>query len=128
MQVFHISFNWWFFFFLPRTEWYQVSSGLQDSSKHSDLNSSNWSSSPKSVSPVSWGSNKCWLHLCRGVRPPTLTSVLDITLNHLMVWRTSVSLLPGPLWTEVVELVRVVSMGQIELFHPLLYLKPFECV
>ena len=26
-----------------------------------------------------------WLHLCRGVRPPPITSVLDMTLNNLMV-------------------------------------------
>ena len=34
--------------------------------------------------PVSWGCRIHWLHLCRGVRPP-LTSVLDMTLNNLMV-------------------------------------------
>ena len=34
--------------------------------------------------PVSWGCRIHWLHLCRGVRPP-ITSVLDMTLNNLMV-------------------------------------------
>ena len=34
--------------------------------------------------PVSWGWRIHWLHLCRGVRHP-LTSVLDMTLNNLMV-------------------------------------------
>ena len=34
--------------------------------------------------PVSWGCRIHWLQLCRGVRPPP-TSVLDMTLNNLMV-------------------------------------------
>ena len=34
--------------------------------------------------PVSWGCRIHWLHLCRGVRPHQ-TSVLDMTLNNLMV-------------------------------------------
>ena len=34
--------------------------------------------------PVSLGCRIHWLHLCRGVRPPP-TSVLDMTLNNLMV-------------------------------------------
>ena len=34
--------------------------------------------------PVSWGCRIHWLHLGWGVRPP-LTSVLDMTLNNLMV-------------------------------------------
>ena len=33
---------------------------------------------------VCWGWRIHWLHLCRGERP-TLTSVLDMTLNNLMV-------------------------------------------
>ena len=37
-----------------------------------------------STYPVSWGCRIHWLHLCRGVRPP-LTSILDRTLNNLMV-------------------------------------------
>ena len=37
-----------------------------------------------SFCPVSWGCRIHRLHLCRGVIPP-LTSVLDMTLNNLMV-------------------------------------------
>ena len=36
------------------------------------------------VSPVSWSYRVHWLHLCRGVRPPLLTSILDI-LSNVMV-------------------------------------------
>ena len=32
-----------------------------------------------------WSCRIHWLHLCRGVRPPRPTSVLDMTLNNLMV-------------------------------------------
>ena len=35
--------------------------------------------------PVGWGCRIHWLHFCRGVRHPHLTSVLDMTLNNLMV-------------------------------------------
>ena len=35
--------------------------------------------------PVGWGCRIHRLHLCRGVRPPPPTSVLDMTVNHLMV-------------------------------------------
>ena len=38
-----------------------------------------------SVCPVGWGCRIHRLLLCRGVRPPPLTSVLDMTLNNLMV-------------------------------------------
>ena len=34
---------------------------------------------------VGWGCRIHWLHLCRGVDPPPLTSVLDMTLNNLIV-------------------------------------------
>ena len=34
--------------------------------------------------PVGWGCRIHWLHLCRGIRSP-LTSVLDMTLNNLML-------------------------------------------
>ena len=57
------------------------------------------------------------------------------TKLHLMVtlvlelWAmrstSSLPLLPGPFWPRVVVLVRVSSMGQIEQFNHLLYLKPF---
>ena len=63
------------------------------------------------------------LLLCQGVRlfPK---SVLDITLNNLMVMlefggmrsTPSLPLLPGPLWLGVVAPDRVIPMGQIELF------------
>ena len=36
------------------------------------------------ICPVSWGCRIHWLRLCRGVRLP-LMSVLDMTLNNLMV-------------------------------------------
>ena len=35
--------------------------------------------------PVGWGCRIHWLLLCRGVRPPPPTRVLDMTLNNLMV-------------------------------------------
>ena len=40
----------------------------------------------------------------------------------------SVPLLPDPHGPRVVVPVQVPSMGQIELFNYLLYLKPFNCV
>ena len=50
----------------------------------------------------------------------------------LELWRmrstSSLSLLSGQLLTGVVLAVRVPSMGQIELFHHLLCLKPFNSV
>ena len=68
-------------------------------------------------------------NLCRGVRPPPPpTSVLDMTLNNLIVglhqcWRfrecgvpSSLPSLPGTFWPGVVASDRVLSMGQIELF------------
>ena len=71
--------------------------------------------------------------LFRGESPPPM-SVLDMTLNHLMVrlqfWSfrecripNSLPFLPGLLW-----LVRVSSVSQIELFNHSLYLKPFNYV
>ena len=59
--------------------------------------------------PVSWSNRIHWQHLWREVNPPPTLSVLDMTLNPLMVrlqlWRfrqctvtLSLSLLPGPLW------------------------------
>ena len=35
--------------------------------------------------PVGWSGRIHRLYLCRGVRPPHITSVLDMTLNNLMV-------------------------------------------
>ena len=69
------------------------------------------------VCPVSWGCRIQQLLLCRRVRPPTLISVLDMTLNNLMMrlrgmWSTlSLPLLPGPLWPSVVASDRALSMG-----------------
>ena len=53
------------------------------------MSSSSTSSSCRGMStnfhcPVGWGCRIHRLHLCRGVRPPS-TSVLDMTLNNLMV-------------------------------------------
>ena len=51
----------------------------------------------------------------------------NLTLNNLQGLikhkQPSLLLLPGPLWPGVVVPVRVASMGQIELFNHLLYLK-----
>ena len=45
------------------------------------------------------------------------------------MWSTPLMpLFPVPLWPRVVVPVRVLSMGQIELFNHLLYLKSFKCV
>ena len=77
--------------------------------------------------PVGWGCTIHGLHLCREVKPSTM-SVLDMTLNFLMephvplmleLWEiqstTSLPTLPGPLWLGVLAPDRVLSMGQIEL-------------
>ena len=34
---------------------------------------------------IGWGCTIYQLHLCRGVRPPPTMSVLDITLNNLII-------------------------------------------
>ena len=60
----------------------------------------------------------------RGVIPKLPLSLLDMTLNNLMVrpqlWeiRHTLSFLsiPGPLWPEMIATEKVQSMGQIELF------------
>ena len=39
----------------------------------------------QSACPVSWGCIRYWLLLCRGIRPLPTMSVLDMTLNNLMV-------------------------------------------
>ena len=64
---------------------------------------------------------------CREVRSPQR----EMTLNNLMelwgMWSTCwLPLLPVQLWTRLLVLVRVPTMGQIELFNPL-YSKPFSC-
>ena len=72
------------------------------------------------------------LHLCRGVRPPTILTIefFDMTLSHLIVslvlqlwpkWCTRwMSLHPSLHWPRMVVLFRVPSMGKIELFKLLL--------
>ena len=78
--------------------------------------------------PVTWGCRIHWLPLCRGVRPPP-TSVLDMTLNNLMVrfqwcWgfgecRVALHCHRSLVHTglEWEHLIRVLSMGWIELTH-----------
>ena len=75
-------------------------------------------------SPVNKGFRIHQLHLCRCIRPPPTTSILDMTLNNLIgrlqSWSTpSLPLLLGPLWSRVVAPDKVPSMGQIELFDHL---------
>ena len=74
----------------------------------------------------------CQLHLCRGIKPPPnecLGYGKAPVLELWGMWSTlSLPLLPGSLLPGVVVPVRVLSMGQIELFNHLLYLKPFNCV
>ena len=69
---------------------------------------------------VGWGCRIHWLHLCRGVRPPspneypghdTKQSDGEVQVMH-GIWSTpSLSLLPGPLWPEVVAPDRALSVG-----------------
>ena len=75
------------------------------------------------ICPVGWGCRIHRLHLCRGVRTPPPTSVLDMTLKQsigevpamLELWgmRSTPLLpsLPGPLWSGVVAPDRALSMG-----------------
>ena len=88
--------------------------------------------------PVGWGHKVHQLHLCRGVRPlPSNCPGYDTKLSDgdasvLKLWRMwSTPLFPllqDPLLWRVVVSVKVSSMGQMELFNILLYLKPFNCV
>ena len=62
-----------------------------------------WFHTPRKDRPVSWGCEIHWLHLCRGSKT-SLTSILDMTLNNLIVrsfrqWSVPLllPLLPGPL-------------------------------
>ena len=94
------------------------------------------------VIPVGLGRRICQLILCRRAKTPT-TSNNNNNNNEcpayntklqpvLMLWGMwsafSLPLLPDPLWFKVVVPVRVPSMGQLELFHHLLYLKSFNYV
>ena len=96
-----------------------------------------WSKSCPLCCPVGWECRIYQLHLYRGIRLLQLVSWIwhkpsddeDLVLE---IWEMltipSLPLLPGPLWPVVVVSVRVPSMGQIELFNHILYLKPFNCV
>ena len=44
-----------------------------------------------------------------------------------MLSASSLPLFPSPLWPGMVIPVKVLTMGQIELFNHLLYWKPFNC-
>ena len=87
--------------------------------------------------PVARASRICHLYLCKGLRPPpqqvsctwryTASDGVDPVLELWKMWSTpSLALLSRPLWPGVVVQVGVQSMGQIELFNHLLYLKPFN--
>ena len=84
--------------------------------------SSTWlPTTPKPACPVSWGCRIHWLHLCRGVRPPTECPGYDTKQSDgevpavLVLWgmRSTPSLpsLPGPLWPGVVAPDKALSMG-----------------
>ena len=66
--------------------------------------------------PVGWGCRIHRLHLSRGVRTPPPTSVLDMTLNNLMLWQmwvtSSLPFLPDPLWPEMVLFYQPLRSGQ----------------
>ena len=88
-------------------------------------------------SPISWWGCRIQLCLRKGVRPPPpqffcmwLLTASDSEASFLELWGMwgthSLQLLPVPLWPKVIELVRVPSVGQIELFNNLLYWKSFR--
>ena len=86
---------------------------------------------------VGWGCKLHQLHLCRKVRPnkcpgyDTKPSDVEAPLLELWeIWNTSsLPLIQGPLWPEVVVPVRVQFIGQIQLFHhSLCFLKIFNYV
>ena len=84
---------------------------------------------------------KNFFHLLRSSIYHTIqgwVNVLGMTLNYIWWWGSnpgdhrmwstlSLPLLQDPLWPGVVELVRILFMGQIEIFNHFLYLKPFNC-
>ena len=71
--------------------------------------------------PVGWGCRIHWLHLCRGIRPRKWASWYDTKQSDgevpvmLGLWRirstSSLSLLPGPLWSGVAAPDRALSLG-----------------
>ena len=80
--------------------------------------------------PISRGCRIHWLHLCRGVIPPTNEcpgyntkqpdSEAPVMLELWEMQSTfSLPLLPDPLWLGMVIPERVLSKGQIELFNHL---------
>ena len=84
-----------------------------------------------------WGFRICRQHLCRGIRPHSQRAIgydtkpsdgEDPIPGLLDIWITSLPLLPGPLSPGAVVPVMVLSICQRELFNPLQYLKPFNCI
>ena len=76
--------------------------------------------------PFGWSSNIWLSYPCWKLIPST--SFLNMTQSHLMVYLQSwhfveLLIILGQLWP-----VRVPSMGQIELFNRLIYLRTFNCV
>ena len=68
-------------------------------------------------------------YICAEGKTFPTTSVLDMTLNHLMALGNIGYIfitIPGPVWSRIIASVRNPSMGQIKLFYHLLYLKPFN--
>ena len=73
--------------------------------------------------PVGWGCRIHWLHLCRGVRPPSPNKCpvydtkqsddhVPAMLELWGMWSTPLlPLLPGQLWPGVVAPDRALSMG-----------------
>ena len=89
--------------------------------------------------PIGKSCRICWLHLCRGVNLTIPKNVLiydtkpsDGEGSVLQFWGMwsipSLQLLQGPLCSGVVVHVRILSMGEIELFSHLRYLKPLNCI
>ena len=56
-----------------------------------------------------------------------LINLQGLICHKIQPTQPSLLLLPG-LLCPLVEILKVPSMGQIELFYHLLYLKPFNCV
>ena len=96
--------------------------------ENNGISTLNWPSQSPDLNPidcpVSWGCRIHWLHLCRGVRPPTPPNECpgydtkqsdDEVPAVLELWgmRSTPLLpsLPGPLWPGVVAPDRALSMG-----------------